>query len=149
MQMVYVISQHVSYEWEGTRSAVIAARFGSLQEVQAEVDHLNQAVDTANLAIGDKYYYTFEAIPTTGYSAALDLNSKDADVQRHVFKNGLRYAFERVKRDYVTSGVERNNVTLRQFFFFDYTNEVLSREEAELIYDEYVKEMGDDLLIIS
>jgi len=61
----------------------------------------------------------------------------------------LRYAFERVKRDYVTSGVERNNVTLRQFFFFDYTNEVLSREEAELIYDEYVKEMGDDLLIIS
>lgn len=86
----YVISQHTSYEYEGTSSVPVAVRVCSEADIIAEVKRLDAGV--AHLKDEDtvSYYYTYHALPTVGFSEGFDLNNDDPEYRLISIRNRMK-----------------------------------------------------------
>lgn len=85
----YVISQHTSYEYEGTSSSPVAVRVCSEADIIAEIQRLDAGV--AHLKDEDtvSYYYTYNELPTVGFSKDFDLANDDPEYRLISVRNRM------------------------------------------------------------
>lgn len=90
----FVISQHVSYSYEGTNSIPVAIRHCDEHEVIAEVADLNANVTTDDDDLAS-HYYTYNELPVVGFGTTFDLPSKKPDYNVVSLKNHMEADIER------------------------------------------------------
>lgn len=90
----YVISQHVSYEYEGTNSSPVALRHCDELDIIAEVAILNANVTTEHQDLVE-HYYTYSEVPLTGFNTAFDLPSNKAEYNLISLRNSMEFDIER------------------------------------------------------
>lgn len=145
----YVISQHESYEYEGTNSVPVAIRHCDELDVIAEVAILNANVTTEQDDLVS-HYYTYHEIPLTGFGTTFDLPSKKAEYNLVSLRNTMEFDIERAHVFY-NHGKENifcsRHDTFKGYFLENHRcrerSAGLSSEEVEAIFDDafsaYVK----------
>lgn len=145
----YIISQHESYDYEGTNSSPVAIRHCDEADVIAEVDLLNANVTTKHRDLVE-HYYTYTELPSSGFGKTFDLPSNKAEYNLISFRNVMERDIE---RDHVFYNHGKDNTFCnRHDNFKDYVlqqtrcrhhMEGLTEEQIETIFNEvfgnYVK----------
>lgn len=139
----YVISQHESYEYEGTNSVPVAIRHCDELDVIAEVAILNANVTTEQDDLVS-HYYTYHEIPLTGFGTNFDLPSKKAEYNLVSLRNQMEFNIERAHVFY-NHGKENifcsRHDTFKAYFLEDHR----CRERAVGIPYEQVEDMFDEV----
>ena len=139
----YVISQHESYEYEGTNSVPVAIRHCDELDVIAEVAILNANVTTADDDLVT-HYYTYHEIPLAGFGTEFDLPSKKAEYNLVSLRNRMEFDIERAHVFY-NHGKENifcsRHDTFKSYFLEDHR----CRERSVGIPQEQVEDLFDEI----
>lgn len=139
----YIISQHESYDYEGTNSCPVAIRHGDEADVIAEVDLLNANVTTKHRDLVT-HYYTYTELPESGFGKTFDLPSKKAEYNLISFRNIME---QDIERDHVfyNHGKE-NTFCSRHDNFKDYVlKQTRCRNHTSGLTEEQIEAVFDDV----
>lgn len=140
MNTAFVIFQNMGFQPSDLETKPVAVRVGLKTDIEKEVDFLNKELVNDSKIID--CFYSYAELPTSGFSLDFSSKFKDAYLQMTVFSNHLKTSLPRIQSAYYRHGVDKMGVTLKEYFFENYSENELPKEKAEALYDQFVEEFG-------
>lgn len=147
MTGAYVIIQHIEYldkHHETDSSVNVAIRITDESEIKKEINHLNSHLLEKEWEYGEKKYFTYQELPSSGYSNDFTFHFTDYQLQIIALKKEFLSLVPLVKDVYDRRNIEKERGINLATYFFESVRDfgIIDKYNATIIYHEVAESLG-------